>query len=477
MRRFKIKKYSKYFFGRFLAGLAFCFLSLNVLQAAEYQKFQADLSFYPQFGGSFRSGPVLHYYAFGSRNFAALNQAFQPIQFFTFSSDTGSVDLGDINGDGYDDLIEVSRTDISVRYQSEKGIFSNPVKILGGYFTSPPGVQYIEQINIAQDVNGDGFADLVVSSDYNYSYYSNHHGVLKKGKNLDCPYESTFSNRYWRNSDLRGNRAAIKTYIPSIYFQDLNRDGVQDLYCRYRNLVYYYVSGTNDSGQLTAFANRIIRSYPLNLQSEYASDFFLEDMDLDGKIDLVFAIVSGLGIKIKTDIQIFWGKGEIPDATLSERWTESGGFFTPLLLNNNREKQLLIPTMNLGVSFFVSYILEKKMLVKGKIYSLKDRKFTLVGDHGLSFIAADNLFPGFSVGDFNNDGYSDMALADDYGEIILHYGDTSMSGKKTLSLPMPGYGIIYTIVPNSGRNELLIYLPQKIPGYNSLRIYLVRFNG
>jgi len=453
---------------------------LNFSYASEYQVLEAELNFYPHYAGFFKSGKSIQYYVFGARNFVVLNSKFQTGQYIYLNVTTTSVDLGDMNGDGYDDLIEVSRNDISVRYQSDKGLFLQPVKIISGYFMSPPGVQFVEQVNIAEDINKDGFSDLIIPSDYNYSYYQSNQKSLMKARDFECPYESTFSNRYWKNSDLKANRISVKTYVPSTYFKDLNKDGVQDLYCRYKNLVYYYISGPNESGSTIPFLQRIIKSYPIDLQGEYATDFFLEDMDSDGCIDAVFSVVSGLGLKIKTDVQIFWGKGDLPDSSLYEKFTENGGFFTPLILDNSKEKQLLIPTMNLGVSFFLSYILEKKMLIKGNIYSLRDtdhpRKFTKISDHSLSFSAADNLFPGFTVGDFNHDGFSDIALADDYEEIILHYGDARMKGKKTLNLTVPGYGIIYTILQAMKSPEMLIYLPQKVPGYNSLKVYLIRFD-
>lgn len=459
--------------------LLFYFI-LNVSYASEYHVLEADLNFYPHYAGFFKSGKSIQYYIFGARNFVVLNNQFQTGQYIYLNATTTSIDIGDMNSDGYDDLIEVSRSDISVRHQSDKGIFLQPVKIISGFFMAPSGVQFVEQVNIAEDINKDGFSDLIIPSDYSYSYYQNNKKGYNKGKDIECPYESTFSNRYWKNSDLKSNRISVKTYVPSTYFKDLNNDGVQDLYCRYKNLVYYYISGQDESGSIIPFLQRIIKSYPIDLQGEYATDFFLEDMDSDGHIDAVFSVVSGLGLKIKTDVQIFWGKADLPDSSQYEKYTETGGFFTPLVLDNLKEKQLLIPTMNLGVSFFLSYILEKKMLIKGNIYSMMDaehpRKFTKISDHALSFSAADNLFPGFTTGDFNNDGFSDIALADDYQEIILHYGDAHMKGKKTLSLTLPGYGIIYTIPRPKESPEMLIYLPQKVPGYNSLKVYLVRFD-
>lgn len=476
---------SRVFNKRTVCGFLFFFLCAGVYsdhaKNSDYKIFTADLNFYPRVSGVFKSGSRICYYFLGNRYLAILNDQFKIAQNIILPVNTTSIDIGDINGDGYDDLIEVQRNRVLVQYQSLNG-FSGPQVLINGYFLSPPNVQNIEQIHFLEDVDKDRFSDLIIPSDTSYVYYKNYRGTFKREKTINCPYESQFSDRYWKNSDLRANHLLLKTYVPTVYFLDINHDGTSDLYCRYKTLVYYYLSAKNKNGQMEPFSERIIRTYALNLENEYGSDFKLEDMNLDGHFDAVFSVVSGLGTHIKTDVKIFWSNGAIPEPSENFSMEENGGFFTALTMDNQKDRQhdkiLLLPSLNIGLPFFLSYLLEKKLLVTGNVYRVKGRKLEKISEHSLSFLANDNLFPGFTTGDFNGDGYGDVVMAKDFGKISIYYGDSQMKGKKSLSISVPGYGIISSIknpFSKSDKEELIIYLPQAIPGYNSLRVYRIIF--
>jgi hypothetical protein len=454
----------------------FIILNFQYLFASEKpQILEADINHYPRLGGDFKSGKQTFYYIIGNRNISILNDKFVVVSSINASPGVSVVDFGDVNGDSYDDLLELRRTEILVRYQRANGNFEKPLKLVSGYFISPPGTQNLEQFTFSHDLNHDGYSELIVAADNNYEFYENNGGILSKKGNLDCPYESSYSDRYWSNSDIRASRVVSKTTIPSVNFKDINRDGVDDLFCRFKTIVYYYMSG-EVKGALNPFQSRVIQTYPADLSREYASSFKLEDMDSDGYFDAVFSIVSGLGIKVKTEVYIFWGKNGIPDSSNPFRWTEQGGIFTPLFLDIPGKKQLLLASLRINVQFFLSYLVEKKINLDGNIYNFgKDRTMKKVAVHEISFPVIDNYYPGFTLGDFNHDGYSDVAISNDPQEILIHFGSESMSGKNKLLIPLMGYGIMKTAVRRDGKNEILIYLPQKIKEFNPKKIYLVKF--
>jgi hypothetical protein len=156
--------------------------------------------------------------------------------------------IGDLNGDGYDDVAFTSRyIDTALnRYKSikiwmgKKNLLSPPDFLVYGDNKK----QDISLLVKIADVNGDGFGDLIVGSDFyvkggypNYSY-------------LDIYYGKSNWTFNWGHPDQRID-SRILGHKLGLYsgFVDLNNDGISDIFVVDKDTSFIYL-GRKDSFQL-----------------------------------------------------------------------------------------------------------------------------------------------------------------------------------------------------------------------------------
>ncbi|MDH5719039.1 MAG: VCBS repeat-containing protein [Spirochaetia bacterium] len=433
--------------------------------------YETSLPFVPKTAGSFFSEDHNSYYALEDKLMMILDENFKIKSSITFSSDVSAFDFGDINGDKLDDLIELTPNGIYVRYQVNRSVFGNRKKLpIRERLFSPHNAIDIERLTLGYDIDNDSDFDIVVPGIGRFFYYENVKQKWVKRKDLPYEFKSVFSDRIWKNSDRRSNTITAKSFVPRLYFQDFNNDGVIDAYCRVKAMVYFYASQNNNP-----FENISVRVYPVELEDVYASYFEVADLNDDKQPDLIFSIIKGLGLKIRTEVFIFWGENNLPNPKNKIFYEQQGGFFAPLLAKFKSKNILIMPTIDLGVGFFINYIVRRKLSISAKFFSVSKKEMREETSVSLSFDVEGNLFPGFTVGDYNNDSYSDFILGQTLNELEIYNGNDDFDVDAWLELSLPSYGILKTIQTPLKRDELFIYLPQLIKEYDRKKIFLVRF--
>ncbi|MFN8440661.1 MAG: VCBS repeat-containing protein [Caldilineaceae bacterium] len=184
-------------------------------------------------------------------------------QFGTGNDDTGSVAVGDVNGDGHLDLVSgngwYSRGQQNMVYLNDG--YGNFPQTLGRPFGT--GTDFTAQIALG-DMNGDGYLDLVTGNQYEQSRVYLNDGQGNFPQALGHPF------------GLAGGE------IGRIAVGDLNGDGHLDL-----------ISGSRN-GAHTVYLNDGLGNFPQRQRRPFGKgdidkDMALGDLDGDGDLDLVTA--------------------------------------------------------------------------------------------------------------------------------------------------------------------------------------------
>ena len=189
---------------------------------------------------------------------------------------------GDVNGDGYDDIVIGSTGAgtggrIAVLYGSASGL-----PLLGGYsdvgtlsgstqISSPTaGAGFGSAAITAGDVNGDGYADVVVGAPYDNTYASNG-GYVRVY--LGGPSGLTSSVWWWESSSIAGTLLG-GSITPA---GDLNGDGLADL----------LVGESTKIDVATSYGTTMVFTNFISVGGSYRSFCTAGDVNGDGLSDVV----------------------------------------------------------------------------------------------------------------------------------------------------------------------------------------------
>ncbi len=455
----------------------FYILFVKPLVGSQPQVLSENLNIVPNQAGTIRMGSVTWYYASAGHSIEILDERFKLRRSIYVPSDVAGYEFADLDGDGYDDLIELSQQAVFVRAARQNVVFAERRLLLSGAFALPPFANDIESLTLAADFDGDGRLDLFLpKANGTYGMYLQGEDGFTMLKQFPYRLQGSFSDRVWKNSDVRGNSLRSVTTLPRAYFRDLNNDGLPDVYFRVESSLHYLRSNPDVSmpGLSRALALQKIVVYPVSLDEIYASLAEITDLDSDGHPDLIFSVVKGLGLNIRTEISIFWGNDGLPSANLKTFHNQAGAFFPPLVLNLKDKRALLVPVIQPGVAFFASYVVRSKVTVTALFFKLADRELTEVSSYEVTFSALGTLFPGFNTGDFDGDGITDFVFGRNLQELQVFRGNEKFNAHEMARFNLPSYGILKK-VPRSTHDDLLLYLPQDIRSYDRSKIFLIKF--
>lgn len=418
------------------------------------------------------------YFSSGNFSLEILSQNFKKIGILRFNRKIAAFSVCDLHNDGTLHVLTLERDNIS-DYIWDGKKFSRPKVLLEGEFLAPLFLRYVENIDLGGDIDNDGDYDLILPEiSGNYGIYKNNGESFELIRTLPFQGNGIFTDRLWKNSEQRSNYIKAEVRIPKFVLLDFNNDGLIDISFRERaNVNYYLTRPGKEEAEPNFFIRRRSVYYPVNFNSLYneASDF--ADLDGDGDYDLMISVVKGLGLNIHSEVHIFWNDGTVPQVKGHISEDIAGGFFSAFPVSANGKTFLLMPVADVGMNFFFNYIVQRKIIINAAFYQATKTSLEKVQDYNVSFHSEGMLFPGFSIYDFDQDGYSDFALGHKIETLNIYEGNEKMKKSKELEINVPSYGIIRSLPPYKGRGEAVIYLPQTIPGYNVKDVYLLRFTN
>lgn len=423
-------------------------------------------------GGAFKSAGHNFFYVGREKKLAILNDELKTIQTLQLMTETAAIDFADLDKDGNDDLIEMAQSGIFMRRFSENG-FGTATAIIHERLALPLYVDNLEQSRLTVDFDRDGYTDFFLPAEGKFIVYHNDAGKqFVRQSVLAYQPRGSFTNRLWQNSDLPSNSIRSTVIIPQPAFIDFNNDGIVDAAARIDERIYYFISQKQKNGIHKAFAETVLKIYPMPQEDIYVAYAEFADFDGDGNYDLIYSAVKGLGLNIRIDIKIFRGKAFIPDPADRIEQTVKGGVFSPLLVNLRGRKLLIVPSVDTGISFFINYIWRSRVSLTLQLLDPLNTKVNPLEKTTLTFDSKESAVPGFAYGDFNNDGYTDFALGTEINSIAIFGGNDDFSKQEIARVDAPAFGIFKPVKNANGGSSLFIFMTQRSKADKKTAVYL-----
>ncbi|MBX3722201.1 MAG: VCBS repeat-containing protein [Turneriella sp.] len=459
---------------------AFLISSSTIL--AEAPVLSVDVGFVPEMGGSFKAraeGTTQRnfFYVGREKRLVILDDTLKILQTIHLLNETAAIDFADLNGDQNDDLIEMTQNGIFKR-SLVAGKFGEAERIIHDKLALPLYVDNLEQSRLTLDYDRDGFTDFFLPAEGKFLVYHND-GGKKFTREKILPYQprGSFTNRLWQNSDLPSNSIRSSVIIPQPAFLDFNNDGILDAAARVDERIYYFLSqpapqNSGKPGIIQPFAETILKIYPMPQEDIYVAYSEFVDFDGDGNLDLVYSAVKGLGLNIRVDMKVFKGVKSIPDPAKPIEHSVKGGVFSPLVASMKKRRLLLLPTVDTGLGFFINYIIRSKVSLTLQLIDPIATKDNPLEKTTLTFDSKESAVPGFTYGDFNNDGQTDFVLGTEFNGITVFGGNDDFSKKEIAKINAPAYGIFKAVTNADKSHALFIFMTQKSKADKKTAVYL-----
>ncbi len=411
--------------------------------------------------------------------------------FWEFPPAVAAVDLGDVNADAGKELVFIT----------EEGIFHAPIKksSIGPLqkmfeIQSVVAIAYNKEVpyyNFVQDYTGDGKDDMVVCGFYNATVYRQKGDYNWSSQKINLRPDMRIGS--FDMSEIMAKKKnpflRVSYRAPKLFERDYNGDGLIDLVAGF-NTGFQIYENKGDS-----YTEDPVKKYNMELIStdkgarDHRRDnvnLTFTDLDEDGRMDVIANHISGDITNIKTKTALFWGKsGDLDkDSPDIEFDTDHPVMGSPLPIDVNKDgrRDLIMPTYNMSawsvgkalfsgdVNLEWAYFLQNK----DRTYDKKP-DYIRTTDLKLS-ITKFRMTSGLPniIGDFNGDGYPDLALGEN--EELFKVTIMDEEGRPTgtvekIEMPVSMINRVEDFDSN-GRSDLLIYYPQKMEYANVFRVLI-----
>ena len=258
---------------------------------------------------------------FGSTSGIALNNAWTQRLSQTSYGNYDAVPVGDLDGDGYSDVAVGYRATSSTYYVSiYKGSASGTSSSASWALTSSTS-SFGNNVAGGGDVNGDGYDDLVVSA-YTYApTYSAEGSVYVYYGGASGPSSSSYAR-------VDGGQSNTYLGYDAEIVGDVNGDGYDDLAVA----LYAWDNGQTDEGGVRVYHGSsagIIPSHDWHWESDQASAYItdvtrLGDIDGDGYDDVAFGS-SGWDSAYTAEGKVWIAYGSASGLETTPSWSTTGG--------------------------------------------------------------------------------------------------------------------------------------------------------
>ena len=378
------------------------------------------------------------------------------------------IDLGQV--DGKEGLDLVCLCESGVKYYPNQGdSFGRLTPLLdqksAAALASASSIPYLDFV---RDLDGDGRDDLLL---FQFNQALLYRGT---GKGLDLNQPSTLAIKPRAEMvtlpSLHGDVADQQDlvggtyFFPRVYPRDWDGDGRRDLIVVGGKDIHVFLQAPDGSFPSQAAKNFEVQLFkpsedPNSLNPVYQTappNLSFADLDHDGKMDVVAQQMIGLLGKMKSKVQIYWGRtGSLASGKPDQEFVTKDIAIMALIADMNHDGllDLVIPTLGLNFMSVGRVFVTGNFPVKLNYYlqtpqhSFPDqpnytRTVSLIFDLGKFRLAAG--IPGI-FGDFNGDGLPDEVIAKSKTQlevIINDAGGKNTDLRETVSLPVSGIPIV-----------------------------------
>jgi FG-GAP-like repeat len=370
------------------------------------------------------------------------------------SPDVSVLDVGDVSADPGKELVFVTESGIfyapikNWRVGKLKKIFSTQSVVTIPFELSVP------YYNFVRDYTGDGKDDILVCGFYDTAlaeqkenYTFNQH-ILQFRPGIEI---NTWDTQFLA-PDQEHPIMRASYYVPRIFSEDYDGDGVVDLIANFRGEVFVFRQKDNkfEPEPYLHFKIRVFEKFIGRKDSKNHPNLEFSDLDGDGMADIISRQARGEFGEIETKVMIYFGKNKgavknIPDVEFYWKSLVFAVFINDV--NNDGMPDLVMPSFDL-TAWTVSKAFITNQLTVEWLYFIQnpDRTFNDKPDrivpmeliYNISKLKLESGIPNV-FGDFNGDGTPDLLLGKNKDTYILSLQDNeggSFNVEEKIEIPV-----------------------------------------
>lgn len=329
-----------------------------------------------------------------------------------------------------------------------------------------PDASFMENYTFAKDLNEDGIDEILVPRFEGFDVYSrNSEGDYSLKSKLIVHMQTSILSGKELSKYL-----SVSYCIPNIVFTDYNNDSKKDIvFLLETQMVVFFQNSdllfSNEETSKLELSDKLTQGYALRIRNHniFQRDRFkdkvgvraLEDLNNDGLVDLIienFSVTESLFNPTIT-MKIYFGRpfaekpskgpvfNKLPDNTIIT--TGFPGRSKAVDLNDDNKKELLVPSVELGLFKIIRIILSGEADISVYVYKCNEKGIYNEDPDGEIHFSVDIDRKGRRIpvasftGDFNGDGKTDhLGSKDDAVVLVFNPGDGSLKSTPDITFPV-----------------------------------------
>ncbi|MFO8056852.1 MAG: FG-GAP and VCBS repeat-containing protein [bacterium] len=402
-----------------------------------------------------------------------------------FPPAVAAVDVGDVSSDPGKELVFIT----------EEGIFYAPLRSdgIGSMqkmfdIQSVVAIAYHQEVpyyNFVRDYTGNGRDDMVACGFYDATVFRQKEGYEWSSQKINLRPDMRI-NSFDMNEIMDKKKdpfLRVSYRVPQLVARDYNGDGLVDLIASFEDgfQIYGNKGETYTRDPVKKYSMELI-PYEKGSRDRRRDNVNINytDLDGDGRMDVLANHINGQVTNLKSKTALFWGKSDNiekgkPDIEFETEHPVMGSPL-PMDVNKDGRKDLLLPTFNMSAWSVGKAIFTGDVHLQWAYFlQTPERSFNTKPDYvrttGLKLsVTKFRMTSGLPniIGDFNGDGYPDLALGEKenlFKVTILDKQGHPTELVEEIQMPVSMINRVEDFDSN-GRSDLLIYYPQK-PEYAS----------
>ncbi|NIR51629.1 hypothetical protein GWO43_23895 [candidate division KSB1 bacterium] len=434
-----------------------------------------------------------------------------PNQTFTLAEDIILFDIGDVAGDLKKEFVYFSREGIFHYTLSDTAFILNAHKLFEteSLFMLSDRTSLVTWDFVA-DLNDDEvdevFVPKITQCDIHFRNPKSNDWLIN-----EIPLRAEPNVRGFYDEDYSvGNRADALYSTPHLLTEDFNDDGKIDLMGVYEDSLVVFCQ--DEEG---FFSQRCHHSIELHFGKiwrgqkiqrtrwgDKSERFFLRrigDLNDDGVVDALSVRISTREsvMNPKNELHLYLGKRDTTDsveemffADQPDQIVKPGGTLLVLDildLNDDRKHDLVMPTVNVGLTNIIRMLLTKSVEIQAETYLMKEDRYPDEPDSKTKMVIkfsfrGGTTSPVYEIEDFNGDGYLDVLSSQEEKRLVLFWGkeddlfESNVGSKFNILLPQNGELVSAMNMNRDEKCDIVIVYDEDNPKYpklqNKVRILL-----